>query len=127
MARVRVLIVMGLMVTCLVGYENTVVGASTTVPALNMTQESAAQEQNKMGVQAYDQEQWTKASSHFQEAIRMDPQAGVPQYNLALVLHKLDEHMKAASHFKQAANLSPNNSKIQNSGILQEHLKMLKE
>jgi Tfp pilus assembly protein PilF len=66
---------------------------------------------------------WTEAGEFFEEALKKDPNLAEAHFNLGLVHHKKGRHGKAKEHFKKAAELAPNNSKIQNSEILKEHIK----
>ena len=66
------------------------------------------------------------ALGHFIKAVEADPASAEAHYNLALALDKTDKHMEAANEFLMAQDLGKDNPDIQNSKILQGHLKMLK-
>ena len=95
-------------------------------PALMTATESKANAHNTEGIEHYNKEHWDKAHEHFMQAVEADPQSAEAHYNLALSLDKMGQHGDAAKHFKQAADLGKDNPDIQNSKILQGHLKMLK-
>lgn len=100
--------------------------AGEAVPPLRTAPDSPADMHNTAGIDEYSQGYWKDAAAHFQEAVAADPQSAEAHYNLALALDKLGQHKDAAGHFKQAADLGKDNPDIQNSKILQGHLKMLK-
>jgi len=107
-------------------FAGSVIGlASAAVAPLTTESGSPAAMHNQSGMQAYNQGAWEKAYGHFQIANQKDPQSAVVHYNLGLALHKIEEHQDAAYHFQKAAELGPNQSRIQQSNILQEHLEML--
>lgn len=104
----------------------TVGTAGAASPALMTAADSKANAHNTEGIKHYNKEHWDKAHEHFMQAVEADPQSAEAHYNLALALDKMGQHQDAAKHFKQAADLGKDNPDIQNSKILQGHLKMMK-
>ena len=95
-------------------------------PALMTSPDSKAHASNSEGIEHYNQEHWGVALGHFKKAVEADPNSAEAHYNLALALDKTDEHGAAAKEFKKAQDLGKDNPDIQNSKILQGHVKMLK-
>lgn len=95
-------------------------------PALMTAADSKAHAANSEGIEHYNQEHWDVALGHFKKAVEADPESAEAHYNLALALDKTDQHKAAAIEFKKAQDLGKDNPDIQNSKILQGHLKMLK-
>tara|TARA_B100000315_G_scaffold23860_2_gene20636 strand:- start:1959 stop:2342 length:384 start_codon:yes stop_codon:yes gene_type:complete len=82
-----------------------------------------AAEINNEGIRHFTEKHWTESGEFFEDAVKTDPNLAVAHFNLALVHHKKNRHKEAAGHFKKAAELAPNDSRIQNSEILKEHIK----
>ena len=101
-------------------------GMAATAPALMTASDSKAHAANSEGIEHYNQEHWDVALGHFKKAIEADPGSAEAHYNLALALDKTEQHKAAAMEFKKAQDLGKDNPDIQNSKILQGHLKMLK-
>lgn len=93
---------------------------------LALSDGSSAAMHNSEGIKHYEEGHWKEAHKHFKEAVQANPEAAEAHYNLALALDKMGQHMDAAKHFKHAQEKGQNNPDIQNSKILQAHLKMLK-
>ena len=100
-------------------------GWAGAAPALEFDDGSSAAAHNKEGIMHYDLGHWGVASEHFLEAVNANPDAAEAHYNYALTLDKMGQHMDAAKHFKHAQERGGDNPAIQNSRILQAHLKML--
>jgi len=94
-----------------------------TAPALPAATGSKAETAVKEGIAHYDQGHWDVAKKHFQQALQADERSAEAHYNLALALDKAGDHQGAIEHFKAAKELGKDNPQIQNSGILQAHLK----
>ncbi len=94
-----------------------------TAPALPAPSGSKAEIPIKEGMAHYNQGHWDVAKKHFQQAVETDQQSAEAHYNLALALDKSGDHQTAIEHFKAAKDLGKDNPEIQNSGILQAHLK----
>jgi len=103
----------------------TTVGAdmNKTAPALPAAPGSKAETAINEGMAHYDKGHWDVAKKHFQEALQADQRSAEAHYDLALALDKAGDHKGAIEHFKAAQELGKDNPQIQNSGILQAHLK----
>jgi len=85
---------------------------------------SKAAETNNDGVRHFrGGRHWSEAGEYFEEALKADPNVAEAHFNLALVHNRKNRHAKATEHFKKAAELAPNDSRIQNSKLLKEHIK----
>jgi Tfp pilus assembly protein PilF len=98
-------------------------GMKKTAPALMTAPGSKAETHNKEGIEHYKQEHWDVAKKHFMEAVNSDPSSAEAHYNLALALDKSGDHKAAIEHFQKAKELGKDNPAIQQSEILQAHLK----
>ena len=94
-----------------------------TAPAINTAPGSKAEMHNTEGIEHYNQQHWDVAKKHFMEAVKSDPTSGEAHYNLALALDKSGDHKTAIEHFHKAKELGKDNPEIQQSEILQAHLK----
>ncbi|HET6676018.1 MAG TPA: tetratricopeptide repeat protein [Nitrospiraceae bacterium] len=94
-----------------------------TAPALKTAAGSKAEMHNSEGIEHYNQEHWDVAKKHFMEAVKSDASSAVAHYNLALALDKSGDHKTAIEHFHKAKELGKDNPEIQQSEILQAHLK----
>ena len=94
-----------------------------TVPPLKTAPGSEAAKHNQEGIEHYNQHHWDVAQKHFAEAVKADPKSAEAHYNLALALDNANNHKSATEHFKKAFELGKNNPDIQNSGILNDHIK----
>ena len=94
---------------------------SGPLAVLPMTSPSAAQ-QNLEGIQQYNSGNWPEAKRRFESAIQADPDLPEAHFNLALTLHKLEDHQEATVHFKRAGELAPANKEIVGSSPYRNHL-----
>lgn len=94
-----------------------------TAPGIPAAPGSKAEVAINEGLAHYDKGHWDIAKKHFQEAVQTDQGSAEAHYNLALALDKSGDHKQAIEHFKAAKELGKDNPQIQNSGILQAHLK----
>jgi Tfp pilus assembly protein PilF len=94
-----------------------------TEPALPAPTGSKAEAAINEGLAHYNQGHWDVAKKHFQDAVQADQKSAEAHYDLALALDKAGDHKSAVEHFKAAHDLGKDNPQIQNSGILQAHLK----
>lgn len=94
-----------------------------TAPALKTAPGSQAGAHNNEGIEHYKQGHWDVAKKHFMEAVKSDPSSAEAHYNLALALDKSGDHQAAIEHFQKAKELGKDNPAIQQSEILQAHLK----
>jgi len=78
---------------------------------------------NNDGIRHFSAKHWTESGEFFEDALKVDPNLAEAHFNLALVHHKKNRHKEAAEHFKKAAELASDDSRIQNSEILKEHIK----
>jgi len=81
----------------------------------------SAAKHNAEGIEHYNMGHWDVAKKHFEAAIKSDPKAAEPQYNLALTLHELGVHSQATDYFKKAAELAPGNTAITESSAYRSH------
>ena len=95
----------------------------TASPPFDTPSGSIAGDHNREGIEHYHQRRWGVAMAHFMEALKVDPKSAEAHYNLALTMDKIEEHKVAAEHFKHAFDLGKDNTQIQNSDILKNHLK----
>ena len=93
------------------------------VPALKAPAGSKAEQHINEGIEHYNQQHWDVAKKHFQEAVKSDPSSAEAHYDLALSLDKSGDHKTAIEHFKKAKELGKDNQEIQQSEILNAHLK----
>ena len=98
-------------------------GMGTASQPFDTPSGSMAGEHNREGIEHYNQGHWGVAMAHFMEAVKADPKSAEAHYNLALTMDKIEEHKTATEHFKHAFELGKDNTKIQNSDILKNHLK----
>lgn len=96
---------------------------SKTAPTLRAPSGSKAEAAINEGIMHYEQGHWGVAKTHFERAVQADEQSAEAHYDLALALDKAGDHQAAIQHFKAAQDYGKNNPEIQNSGILQAHLK----
>jgi Tfp pilus assembly protein PilF len=96
---------------------------SKTEPPLPAPAGSKAEVAVNEGMAHYNQGHWDVAKKHFQQAVQADQRSAEAHYDLALTLDKAGDHKSAIEHFKAAHELGKDNPQIQNSGILQAHLK----
>ena len=82
-----------------------------------------AAEINNEGITHFSSKHWTESAEFFEDALKIDPKLAEAHFNLALVHHQKNRHKEATEHFKKAAELAPNDSRIQNSEILKDHIK----
>ena len=94
-----------------------------TAPAIPAQAGSKAEMHINDAITHYNQGHWDVAMKHFQQAVDADKNSAEAHYDLALSLDKAGDHQKAIEHFREAQKLGQNNPDIQNSGILQAHLK----
>ncbi|HJR77280.1 MAG TPA: tetratricopeptide repeat protein [Nitrospiraceae bacterium] len=94
-----------------------------TAPALKTAAGSKAETHNTEGIEHYNKQHWDVAKKHFMEAVKTDPSSAEAHYNLALALDKSGDHKTAIDHFHKAKDLGKDNPEIQQSEILQAHLK----
>lgn len=92
-------------------------------PALPAPAGSKAEAAISEGLAHYNQGHWDVAQKHFQEAVQADQKSAEAHYDLALTLDKSGDHKSAVEHFKAAQDLGKDNPQIQNSGILQAHMR----
>ena len=96
---------------------------SKTAPALPAAPGSKAETAVNEGMAHYNKGHWDVAKKHFEEALRADQRSAEAHYDLALALDKSGDHKSAVEHFKAAQELGKDNQQIQQSDILQAHLK----
>jgi Tfp pilus assembly protein PilF len=96
---------------------------SKTAPAIPAAPGSKAEMAVNEGMAHYNKGHWDVAKKHFEEALRADQRSAEAHYDLALALDKSGDHKSAIEHFKAARELGKDNPEIQQSEILQAHLK----
>lgn len=107
----------------LLGAAPALADMSKTAPAIPAAPGSKAETAISEGIAHYEKGHWDVAKKHFQEALQTDQKSAEAHYDLALALDKSGDHQGAIEHFKAAKDLGQDNPQIQNSGILQSHLK----
>ncbi|GJL62330.1 MAG: hypothetical protein NPIRA04_09840 [Nitrospirales bacterium] len=93
-------------------------GPLATLPIVSPT----ASELNLSGIQAYNDGQWELARQRFEDALLADDQLPEVYFNLALTLHKLEDHQQATEYFHKAGELAPHNDSIIQSSVYRNHL-----
>lgn len=75
--------------------------------------DALAARHNDAGIQAYKQEQWSRAKEQFEAAVKIAPAVAEAHYNLGMVLYRQGKDAEAKPHFLKAAALAPENDVIQ--------------
>ena len=81
-----------------------------------------AAEFNRLGIEAFNSGKWEVAKQQFELAVQSDSKLPEAHFNLALTLHKLNDHETATQHFEQAGKLAPKNSSIVDTTLYRNHL-----
>ena len=81
-----------------------------------------AAEHNRLGIEAYNSGKWEEARQQFEQAVLIDAQLPEAHFNLALTLHKLEDHEGATRHFQQAGRLAPTSASIVETTLYRNHL-----
>ena len=81
-----------------------------------------ASQLNLEGIEEYHRGQWEAARGKFEQAIQADHNLPEAHFNLALTLHKLEQHEQATTQFRRAGELAPRNKEIVDSTIYRNHL-----
>ena len=81
---------------------------------------------NRQGVLLYQQGNFETAIDSFKRALSLaqdlrDPSQGILHYNLALSLHKSEQHTEATTQFYSARRFARGNKKILESELLKMH------
>ena len=100
------------------------VGDKLLVGALMAEDSAPGAAENNEGVGHYKEGHWKTSLKHFEEAVTAGPKLAEAHYNMALTLDKLGDHGGATTHFGEALKLAPDNPKIKDSKILNDHLGM---
>jgi tetratricopeptide (TPR) repeat protein len=82
---------------------------------------SVGYDQNKLGVNAYNKNDFNQALTHFQVASVVDKNKGEIFFNIGLTLHQMEKHLESAKNFQWALKLSPSNKNIFHSLLVKEH------
>ena len=82
---------------------------------------SAGQDQNMIGINSYNKKKFNQALKHFQTASVVDRKKGEIFFNIGLTFHQMGEHLESPKNFQWALKLSPNNKKISESKLIQQH------
>lgn len=97
------------------------VAKSIPLATLPLDHPRAAQA-NLAGIDYYQQGEWKKALSKFQDAIQVDDDFPEAHFNAALTLHQLERHQEATHHFRRAGELAPDREAVVKSRIYRNHL-----
>ena len=108
----------------LLGMSSAWAGMGNEAQPLKAKVGSKAESHISEGIEHYAQGHWDVAKTHFMVGEQADPQSAEAHYDLALVLDKAGDHAGATAHFQKAHDLGKTNTAIQESEILQKHLKM---
>ena len=82
---------------------------------------SVGYDQNILGINAYNKNDFNQALTHFQVASVVDKKKGEIFFNIGLTLHRMEKHLESAKNFQWALKLSPSNKKIFHSLLVKEH------
>ena len=82
---------------------------------------SVGHDQNILGINSYNKKKFDQAWKHFQTASVVDRKKGEIFINIGLTFHQMGEHLESAKNFQCALKLSPNNKKISESKLIQQH------
>ena len=82
---------------------------------------SVGYDQNTLGINAYNKNDFNQALTHFQVASVVDKKKGEIFFNIGLTLHQMEKHLESAKNFQWALKLSSSNKKIFHSLLVKEH------
>jgi tetratricopeptide (TPR) repeat protein len=82
---------------------------------------SVGYDQNTLGINAYNKNDFNQALTHFQVASVVDKKKGEIFFNIGLTLHRMEKHLESAKNFQWALKLSSSNKKIFHSLLVKEH------
>ena len=82
---------------------------------------SVGHDQNMLGINTYKKKKFDQALKHFQTASVVDRKKGEIFFNIGLTFHQMGEHLESPKNFQWALKLSPNNKKISESKLIQQH------
>ena len=82
---------------------------------------SVGHDQNMWGINSYNKKKFDHALKHFQTASVVDRKKGEIFFNIGLTFHQMGEHLESVKNFQWALKLSPNNIKISESKLIQQH------
>ena len=82
---------------------------------------SVGYDQNTLGINAYNKNDFNQALTHFQVASVVDKKKGEIFFNIGLTLHQMQKHLESAKNFQWALKLSSSNKKIFHSLLVKEH------
>ena len=82
---------------------------------------SVGHDQNMLGINSYNKKKFGQALKHFQTASVVDRKKGEIFFNIGLTFHQMGKHLESAKNFQWALKLSPNNKKISESKLIQQH------
>ena len=82
---------------------------------------SVGYDQNTLGINAYNKNDFNQALTHFQVASAVDKKKGEIFFNIGLTLHQMEKHLESAKNFQWALKLSPSNKNIFHSLLVKEH------
>lgn len=85
-------------------------------------EDSAGSKENREGIGHYKEGHWAESEKYFRKALAVNDSLAEAHYNLALALDKQENHGDATEHFKKALELAPDNPKIKDSKILNDHV-----
>lgn len=74
------------------------------------------------GNQNFEAQDWEKAKTSYEAALKAQKTLAEAHYNLALALERLGDSASAKSHYLEAASLAPGNKTIWNAPPLRKHM-----
>ena len=100
---------------------NQLIAEETLTLSVKEGSHSVGYDQNTLGINAYNKNNFNQALTHFQVASVVDKKKGEIFFNIGLTLHQMQKHLESAKNFQWALKLSPSNKSISQSLLVKEH------
>jgi tetratricopeptide (TPR) repeat protein len=100
---------------------NQLIAEETLTLSVKEGSHSVGYDQNTLGINAYNKNDFNQALTHFQVASVVDKKKGEIFFNIGLTLHQMEKHLESAKNFQWALKLSSSNKKIFHSLLVKEH------
>ena len=100
---------------------NQLIAEETLTLSVKEGSHSVGYDQNTLGINAYNKNDFNQALTHFQVASVVDKKKGEIFFNIGLTLHQMEKHLESAKNFQWALKLSPSNKNIFHSLLVKEH------
>jgi tetratricopeptide (TPR) repeat protein len=100
---------------------NQLIAEETLTLSVKEGSHSVGYDQNTLGINAYNKNDFNQALTHFQVASVVDKKKGEIFFNIGLTLHRMEKHLESAKNFQWALKLSSSNKKIFHSLLVKEH------